>query len=551
MVERPRRVPLLLLALALAASAVWLLSIDSHLTFIADDWELLVRRQGMGAAYFLDSFHGNVLVGPALLYKLLLATIGMDSATPFFVVSIAAFLTSAVLLFVYLRRRVGGWGALFAAVLVLFLGAAFEDLLFAFQIGYFASVAAGLGMLIALDRENESGDRLACGLLVVSIAFSSVGLAFACGALAGLAFGRRPRLRRAYVALAPLILYGIWWIGWGRYGESNVGIHNLIDAPHFAYDAAAAAIVSLIGLATGDGSEPSQPHLIYGQLLLLPFIALVGWRIHREGKLSRGMAIALAIGLGLWLLTALNHNSQRLPTSSRYQYPSAVALLLIAGEALRGVRLPARAGPGARWLTLGAASALTALAIWGGVSLLHREYVERWRPVGDSLRTTLAAADVAGPAIDPSFQIAFAPSPSVPARTYLDVAAEYGTPAWSEAELVARQEAASADLTIAQAEGLRLTAPGAARDSACRTVRAIPVGAAGPPLGPGAHTIANRTSAPVDVLLARFAAGYSVDLGPLPAGGRTLLAIPRDASPRPWRLILRGAGPVRVCDAAR
>ena len=75
----------------------------------------------------------------------------MDSALPFRVVSIAIFLASVAVLFVYLRRRVGEWLALAGAVLILFLGAAWEDLLWPFQIGYFGSMASGLGMLLALD----------------------------------------------------------------------------------------------------------------------------------------------------------------------------------------------------------------------------------------------------------------------------------------------------------------------------------------------------------------------------------------------------------------
>jgi hypothetical protein len=95
------------------------------------------------------------VVGPALVYKLLQTFFGMSSAMPYYAVSISLFLTSAVLLFAYLRSRVGDWLALLAAVLILFLGAAFEDLLWAFQLGYFASAAAGLGMLLALDREDD------------------------------------------------------------------------------------------------------------------------------------------------------------------------------------------------------------------------------------------------------------------------------------------------------------------------------------------------------------------------------------------------------------
>ena len=67
----------------------------------------------------------------------------MDSARPFQVAAIATFLTSVALLYAWLRDRTGELAALGGAALVLFLGAAWEDLLWAFQIGYFGSMAAG------------------------------------------------------------------------------------------------------------------------------------------------------------------------------------------------------------------------------------------------------------------------------------------------------------------------------------------------------------------------------------------------------------------------
>jgi hypothetical protein len=209
------------LVVALASAAVWLLSVDSHLTFVADDWELLVKRQGWSPGVFLDPFNENIVVGPAVLYKLLLAFFGMYSAFPFFVVSVGLFLLSATLLFVLLRRRVGDWAALIGVVLVLFLGAAFEDLLWSFQVGYFGSMVAGLGTLVALDRDDETGDVIGCGLLAASIAFSSLGLAFIAATAVAIAVGRRPRLKRVYVALLPATLYLLWWRDGGIRGRAT------------------------------------------------------------------------------------------------------------------------------------------------------------------------------------------------------------------------------------------------------------------------------------------------------------------------------------------
>jgi hypothetical protein len=77
-----QRVAIAGLGLAVIASAIWLFSLDSQLTFIADDWELLVKRHGWGLEYFLDPYHENIVVGPAILYRLLLTVFGMGTRCP-------------------------------------------------------------------------------------------------------------------------------------------------------------------------------------------------------------------------------------------------------------------------------------------------------------------------------------------------------------------------------------------------------------------------------------------------------------------------------------
>jgi hypothetical protein len=534
--------PFLLLGVAVVAAGVKLLSLDSQLTFIADDWMLLVKRHGWSVDYFLHPFNGNVVAAPGLVYKLIREVFGMGSATPYYAAAIACFLASAVLLFVYIRRRVGDWPALLGAVLILFLGAAFEDLLFAFQIGYFASVATGLGALIALDREDDRGDRIACALVVVSLSFSSIGIAFVAGAVVDLALGRRPRARRSYVALVPIAVYALWWVGWGHLGHNHISVHNIVSAPRFVFDAAAAGIVSLLGLATGDGSEPSQPHLVWGQVLLVAGLILLGIRTARTGKVPRGLAVALAIGLAFWAVAALNRSVARLPTSSRYQYPSAVFILLIGAEMLRGLRVP-------RLATV-AAAAITLAAVVGGVSLLDREHEERWVPYANSLRSSLAAVEIAGRSADPGFPVFFPPDIEAPARAYLTAVSAYGSPAFSEEQLRARpaSERASADLTMAQALGLALVQPDPGqRILQCQTLRATADGHSGLTLLRGGFVLSNPGADGVEVRLSRFADEYSVGLGPLDAGVTASLQIPADRSSAPWNLGLFGDGPVQLC----
>jgi hypothetical protein len=527
------------------ASAVVVLGLDGRLTFYADDWVLLVKRQGSGVDYFLKPFHEQLVVGPAIVFKLVQATFGMDSAQPFYVVSTSVFLLSAVLLFAYVRRRVGDWLALAAAVLILFLGAAFEDLFFAFQIGYFASVAAGIGMLIALDREDEWGDRIACSLLVVSLAFSSLGIAFAAGALADLVFGRRPRTRRAFVALLPLAVYAYWWLGWGHEAQHYLTFHNLLDTPKFVFDSAGAGVTSLLGLATGDGSEPDQPNLIWGKLLLIPIVAGLAIRAARDDGLSRGLAVALAIGLVFWITAGLDKVDYRFPTSSRYQYPSGVFLLLICAELARGVRIP-KPGYVVIAVIVGAAMA-------GGLSLMSREHSERWISGTDYLRSSLAGVEIAGTAGNPEYTITFPPSIQVPAGHYLSVARDHGSPAFKEAQLTRQGdgERAYADSTMAAMLGLSLElSPGGTRNVECSRPKPSASGLTGLTLIEGGFSLTNEGQGSVSVFLSRFAESPSVELGKLAPGETRQLAIPSDGSDRPWNFGYAGNGPIRLCTTA-
>jgi hypothetical protein len=534
--------PMVGLAVAVIASLVWLLNLDAQLTFIADDWLLLVKRHDVGANYFLHPFHGNIVAGPAVVYKLMQEIVGMGSATPYYALALVIFALSAVLLFVYLRSRVGDWLALFAAILILFLGAAFEDLLFAFQIGYFTAVAAGLGMLICLDREDDRGDLGASVLLAISLFFSSVGVAFAAGAILDLILGRRPRGRRLYVSVIPLVIFFLWWSGWGHVAQTYVSVDNILTTPEFVFEAASAGLVSLMGLATGDGSEPDQPHLIWGKLLLVVSLLLLIARVVRERRMSRGLGVALAIGLTFWILAGVNRDESRLPTSSRYQYPSAIALLLIIGEGLRGLRRPR--------LAVLAAGVGTALAISGGISLLEREHTERWEPYANSLRSHLAAIELAGPAADREFTVFFPPDIEAPAGAYLDAVERHGSPAFSEKELVADPAAnrAGADLTLAQVLGLSLAPPQTNNAPIrCQKLLATADGSTGLTLSPGTYSFENLGTSAAELLLGRFSDELAVSFGAIAPGVLTTLTIPRDRSKRPWILGLKGSTTFELC----
>jgi hypothetical protein len=118
----PRNLPALLLGAALAAAAAMTLVLTSGMTFFGDSWELLMNRRDLTLDALLKPHNEHLVAIPVLIEQACLRLFGMASATPEYVLLTAFLLATALLLFVYLKRRVGAWLALFAAIGFLCLG---------------------------------------------------------------------------------------------------------------------------------------------------------------------------------------------------------------------------------------------------------------------------------------------------------------------------------------------------------------------------------------------------------------------------------------------
>ena len=533
-----RFLPWVLLGLLMLGSGAILLSVTSGINFVTDEWNLLFLRSGWTPDSFLEPFHEHVIIAPTLIYKVLQGTLGMDSNRPFQLAALIMFLAIGPLLFIWMRRRIGDWAALIGVALILFLGAAFEDLLWAFQIGYFGSLAFGLAALIALDRDDRRGDVAAAILLVLSLSFSSLGLPFVAGAAAEWLTNPRERGKRWLVPAAAAAFYGIWWLGWGHSAETTFSLANIPEAPRFILDAASAGATSLFGLATGDGSEPDQPHLIWGRIILVALLALSGLRLWRLKRIPPGVIIAATVALSFFALSALAQSESRLPTSSRYQLPGALFLLLFFTEILRGLKLKPPA--------LVAGAAVTIAAAVMGVGLMSEQSRDRWVPVSTSTSTYLGMVAYAGEANDPELVLNLGPGSEVPIDRFLDQVKTSGSPGYSAGEIQSRdagvRAAADQDLIELTKPLLSGFNPGGNFDR-CREY-------------PPDVTVAVRSGVRVieirslgdqilNLGLARFGDPPGYPIGSTHAGSMGWLEIPAIDDPPPWQVT--GDGPFAVC----
>ncbi|HEX6713544.1 MAG TPA: hypothetical protein VF066_09160, partial [Thermoleophilaceae bacterium] len=320
-IARKPWLPWVALAATVAYSA-WYLVLESGkgLFFYYDEWAFLLRRTGHSPDVFLRPHGEHLSAVPVAIYKAMLGVFGFDYR-PYQWLLMGFVAALGVVVYVYGRRRVGPWLALIPAAVVLLGGAYWENTMWVFQIGFIGSIVCGVAAFVALDRNSRRGDLCACGLLLLAIAQSSVGLPFLPGVVLELLLRRQwPRL---WVPVVPILAYGAWKIA---YPVSDFKLGNLSHVPSFVFDAAAGASGSIFGLGRDAG-----------KVILLAFVALAVEAIIRRRTTVRFWSL-LGTALAFWVAAALARANMQLPDASRYLLPGATLIMLAATETARGWR---------------------------------------------------------------------------------------------------------------------------------------------------------------------------------------------------------------------
>ncbi len=560
----PRRTPVVLLWVFAAASVVLLLVLCSGMTFFQDEWNMTIHRRAFDAESFFaaNDIHPVWLI--VAIYKACLALFGMTSVGPLRVLSVLLYAATAILLFLYVRRRLGDWLALFPAVVLMFLGPGWNVLLWPFEMTLVGSAAAGLGALLLLDRDDRAGDLGACALLILAMGCSSLGVPFALAAGVDVLVRRRTRgWSRIYVAALPLAVYALWYLAWGHKVPNALSFTNVLDTPVFVAESIASALGSLTGLHTAAvGSEGTAPPE-WGRALLVALAVLVALWLRRERGISPRIWVPLTAAAAFWILGGFDFIPGREPTASRYQYIGGIFIVLILAEVFRGARVSNR--------TLAILAAVTGIALISNAGPL-KEGRALMKQQSELARGELAAIEIARDTVSPEFALTpeiAGTSTLVPidAGSYLSAVEDFGSPAESAAELPSAPEGVRERVDVVLAHALPLTAisqrdasggSGPAPMAAAPIERArtrgscllIPAGSAAsgaPVVLRGSTLVRVGPGAPATLALRRYAEAFALKGGTIEAGGTTLLRFPRDRSDVPWQIELTAARSISVC----
>jgi hypothetical protein len=396
-------------ALIGAAAIFWL---TRTFTFYFDEWTFITTAPDWTLATIFQPHNEHPSMLFRLVYWALLNTVGLRSYLPYMALLMFAHASNVVLLFELVRRRAGDLVGMAAALPLLVLGAGWEDLLWAFQVAWLASVAFGLGALLAL--QNQRRMAAATGLLSASLAFSAIGVPFAVAATVQLlSTPARRRELRWFVPLGAAL--ALWYLAFGRFGSHPYPpptAQNVLVDPLYALWGLSQSLSGLIG----EGGW-------VGLALLAAAIASVAWHWWRHGADAFGVGVAVGL-VAFYLVTGLTRAQLGLQQSgaSRYTYVAAVLWLILLADAARYVPWRGTWRP--------ALAAALFLACFNSGVLLFEFVVAKTAQMERAVADLQALdAERGDPCLDPAGQADLLVMPQVTAHAYYRAVDRYGDPA--------------------------------------------------------------------------------------------------------------------------
>lgn len=299
-------------------------------TFYFDEWTFIITAPDWTLATIFQPHNEHPSIPFRVIYWLLLNTVGLRSYMPYMAVVLLFHFAVVLLLFELIRGRAGDLIGVASAVLLLVLGAGWEDILWAFQLAWLASVGLGLAALLLLQGPRTPARLAAIAALIAgSLSFSGIGVPFAVAAAVVLA--ATPHRRRDVLWLAPVaVALALWYVTFGRMGnhpDPQPTAFNLLLDPVYTVWGLGAGAAGLIGMGGWFG-----PPLLAAAGLALA----VSWMRRRPDPLALGTATGLVSFFAVAGLTRAQLGYVQ-AGSARYLYVAATLWLILLADAARAL----------------------------------------------------------------------------------------------------------------------------------------------------------------------------------------------------------------------
>jgi hypothetical protein len=321
----------LLFTAAAVLAVVLILGLTAGLSFSGDEWSYIVDRR-LTFESMLQPHNEHLVFLHVLVYRGMVELLGTSSYLPFLVALMVAHVAMTAGVLVLMRRVVPLEGALAAAVLMLFLGTGFDNLVWAFQVGFVGAAALGVWAMASADRP-----ALAALLLTAALWTQGDGLFYL--APTAVLLGRR-----WWVVAFPIATYAVWYatVGHGAVTTSGPFLEYALRLTGSVFGGVS-GVGWLVGLAVGA-------------------LIVVGLAIRRPSRFVLAGVIGLASQVAILSISRAHFGPEQ-AEAPRYIYVAAPFVFLM----LSGIRLPRPVWAG----VFAVALALNILALPRGVAIYH------------------------------------------------------------------------------------------------------------------------------------------------------------------------------------
>lgn len=462
-------------------------------TFWFDEWKFILGRDHLTIDTIFQPHNDHPAPLLVLFYNALMHIVGLDTYVAYRAVAHAAHVAVALTIYCYVRRLVPFSAALSLFAVLASYGPGWENILWAFQLGWTGSLAFGLVALVLSSYHSRRAYWLIGICLVVSTSFSSLGLLFIFGIAVKWLLTRRPGLLAACLPAA--LAYAVWFAMFydfytvrasERYGFDYSLPVQLMGLPHFATVMWADAFAGAFGLLPWQPPEaqtgpPTPAPWGVALLVLVAAIAVVrvlnhcatvsnassggsatqgtrgvrrAWfskalwwattrlriRVRRDDQQATALAV-VSILLFFTLLVGVGRAFFDRPSTSRYLYVTVCFIALLTAHAIGGFlhQQPSAVRRGLSTLLL----ALALFASLANLGLLRRGALYL-RAQAAHTRATLYFLDLARPFLPRSFVAE--PMFDIRAGAYYRVRDRFGSPVNGTARITSEADGLRAEV---------------------------------------------------------------------------------------------------------